>query len=181
MGVSGDFGPLRELQARAAAAVTGLAPELAARFGGASLKLLADEFRHGRDPYGAAWLATQKGNPPLRRTARMAGSVTSQPNGDTIKVTIGATYASYHQKGTRAHARKGGVIPADRRGRFVSKRKLSPKAARQAVKIFGAYTHGGLPRRQMLPEADTGGLGPVWSAAFREEERVVVMRVFGVR
>lgn len=182
MSVSGDFGQLRALQARTSEArLRAIAPELAKRLGAASLKLLADEFRQGRDPYGAAWLATQRGNPPLRRSGRMAGSVSAQPNGPTVKVTIGTTYAAYHQDGTRAHARKGGAIPVNRRGRFVSKRKLSAKAASQSVKIFGAYTHGGIPKRQMLPEAQTGGLGPVWSAAFRDEERAVVLRLVGGR
>lgn len=180
MGVSGDFGPLSDWQRRMSAQrMRALAPDLAKRIGAASLKLVADEFRSGRDPYGAAWLATKKGNPPLRRTGRMAGSATAQANGPTVKVTIGTTYAKYHQDGTRVHARKGGAIPVNRRGWFVSKRKLNEKAASQGVKVFGSYTHGGIPKRQMLPEAATGGLGPVWAAAFRNEERDLVMQVFG--
>lgn len=182
MGVSGDFGGLRALQARTSEAqLRALAPEVAKRLGAVSIKLLADEFRQGRDPYGAAWLATQRGNPPLRRSGRMAGSVTAQPNGPTVKVTIGTTYARYHQDGTGPHPRKGGAIPVNRRGRFASKRKLSQKATSQGVRVFGAYTHGGIPRRQMLPTQSTGGLGPVWSAAFRDEERGVVLRIFGAR
>lgn len=182
MGVSGDYDALHVLQERTSEArMRQMAPELAKQLGGAAIKLLADEFKQGRDPYGVAWLKTRKGNPPLRRSGRMAGSATTQPNGPSVKITIGTTYASYHQDGTRAHARKGGAIPVNKRGRFVSKRKLNEKAARQGVRIFGAYTNGGIPRRQMLPEQSTGGLGPVWSAAFRVEEREVVLRLFGVR
>lgn len=188
MGVSGDFGALRGLQFQTSEPqLRALAPTLAKQLGAAAIKLLADEFKQGRDPYGAAWLKTKRGNPPLRRSGRMAGSVTAQPNGDTVKVTIGTTYAVYHQDGTRAHPRKGGAIPVNKRGRFQSKGKLARREAsvrggvKQRVRIFGAYTNGGIPRRQMLPEESTGGLGPVWSAAFLAEERVVIVNAFGGR
>ncbi len=178
MGVSGDFAALRELRDRLGDdRIRAMVPELAKRIGAAAVKQLADEFVQGRDPYGAAWKETQRGNKPLRRTGRMALSVTAQATGPNVKVTVGTTYAVYHQDGTRAHERKGAAVPVDRRGRFVSKSKLSPKARRQAIKIIRAHKAGGIPRRQMLPTASTGGVGPIWGAAFREEERAVVTRV----
>ncbi len=185
MGVSGDYAALHGLQARTSeAAFRALAPALAKRLRAASLKLLADEFKQGRDPYGAAWLATKRGNPPLRKSGRMAGSVTAQPNGAEVKVTIGTTYAVYHQKGARMAARsnvRGQTLWHNpKTGKLVSKRtKLKLVHETKAKRAtFGDRT---LPRRQMLPESSTGGLGSIWSAAFRIEERAVVMAAMGRR
>lgn len=183
MPVSGDFAALRSLRGRLSEeSIRGILPKAAQRMSATSLKLLADEFRAGRDPYGRPWAPTKRGNPPLRWTGRMAGSPTGQADGPNVKVTIGVNYAIYAQDGTKRHERKGGAIPQSRHGRFQSKKKASQARARsQRVAIFGDYTHGGSPRRQMLPQAETGGLGPTWYAAFIRDEREAVTKALGGR
>lgn len=172
MPVSGDFAALRSLRNRLSeASVRAILPVAAQRMGAAGVKLLADEFVQGRDPYGNKWAPTVKGNKPLRRSGRMAASVTSQPNGATVKITIGTNYAIYHQEGVDAHRRKGGTIRQTARGRFAKKGAKNVYLSR-----FKAFKHGGIPRRQMLPAAWSGGLGPTWSASFRTEERAVVKK-----
>jgi len=150
----------------------------AQRMGATAMKLVADEFRASKDPYGNPWapLKRRKGK-PLIDTGRMRSAVVAQPSGTTIRIVIGTNYAAYHQHGARAHGRRGGAIPQNRRGEFMSKRKAAIAGGRrQKVAIFGPYTHTGIPRRQMLPEVETGGLGPVWYAAFRRDIDDVVTK-----
>lgn len=125
-------------------------------------------FRLERDPYGKKWapLVRRKGM-ILQDKGRMAASVATEPNLNGFKIDIPVVYAGPHQYGTKPHARAGGAIPQNRRGRFISKRKAALRKGRaQRVAVFGAYTHGGIPQRQMIPMASTGGLGPIWTAAF---------------
>ena len=182
MPVTGDFAALKRLMDRVGPpGVRALTPRVAQRMAATADKLLGDEFHQSRDPYGNPWqpLAYRRGK-PLEKTGRMSRSRTAQADGATVKVTIWTTYAIYHQKGTQPHQRAGGAIPQSRRGRFISKRKAAQaKASSQKVAIFGAYQHGGIPRRQMLPEASTGGLGPIWSAAFEKDANDVVREALG--
>lgn len=127
-------------------------------------------FQKQRDPYGKAWspLKYRKGM-ALQLTGRMAASVSTLAHERGFRIDIPVTYAAPHQYGARAHARKGGAIPQGKRGRFISRRQAaSAKSRAQRVAIFGGFTHGGIPQRQMIPMSSTGGLGPVWTRAFNE-------------
>lgn len=129
---------------------------------------VSDGFQQQRDPYGKKWQAlTSRKGMILQDTGRMAASVSTSVSEKGFRLDIPVTYAAPHQYGARAHARKGGAIPQNRRGRFISRRRAtSSKGRAQRVAIFGGYTHGGLPQRQMIPMNSTGGLGPIWTPAF---------------
>lgn len=129
---------------------------------------VSDGFQQQRDPYGKAWapLKYRRGM-ILQDTGRMAAAVATSATSYGFRIDIPIKYAAPHQYGARAHARRGGAIPQNRRGRFMSKRRAGEARGRaQKVAIFGAYTHGGIPQRQMIPMTSTGGLGPIWTAAF---------------
>jgi phage virion morphogenesis protein len=145
---------------------------------------VADSFREERDPYGNKWapLARPRARDKkgtigkiLQDTGRMAASVAVAPAPNGFRIDIPVKYAPVHQYGAtiKPHQRGSGIIIQDARGRIVGKRGLARALKRGSLKgiksrRFHAYRHGGavIPRRQMLPEKDTGGLGPIWSAAF---------------
>lgn len=182
MPVTGDFSALRRLADRLGSdgIRRDVLPQIAQRMATTAVKLLGDEFHYSRDPYGNAWAPlTSRQGKPLEKTGRMMRSRTAQAEGTDVKVTITANYAVFHQDGTAAHARRGGAIPQNKRGRFVSKRKAAvAKARAQKVAVFGAYQHGGIPRRQMLPDA-AGGLGPIWSVALQKDADDVIRKALG--
>jgi phage gpG-like protein len=157
--VSGDFSALRSLIDRVGGGgVQELLPRVAQRMAETAVKLLGDEFHQSRDPYGNPWepLRVRQGK-PLVDTGRMMRSRTAQANGPTILVTIGTNYAAYHQYGTGG--RRTGGARKGRKGR--------------------ARGPGGIPRRQMLPEAETGGLGSIWTEAFNKDADDVVRKALG--
>lgn len=165
MGLVGDFSKLRELQrviktldvrTRSKFRTT-----LAQRLSATAVKLVADEFRGSKDPYGKPWAPvvrndarTRKakrrrakaGKPiradkPLVNTGRMKNSVNGQPYGVGFRISIPVVYAKTHQ-----------------------------------------YGRGAIKQRQMLPEDNTGGLGPKWKVAFARETAKVAREMFeGVR
>jgi phage gpG-like protein len=148
----GDFARLEELRRRVKeVASPGFREAIAKRLAASAMKLVADEFRDSKDPYGRGWLPVHRDRPrdrrarasamrrgnwqramrpdkPLVDTGRMRSAVVAYADGTTVRVSIPVEYASFHQYGTRR-----------------------------------------IPQRQILPEESTGGLGPIWGEAFRKE------------
>jgi phage gpG-like protein len=147
----GDFGALEDLQRRIREVSSSrFRQELAHRLAGTAIKLLADEFRQSRDPYGNPWKPVnrnrardrrarsrraasgraKRGDLPLIDSGRLRAAATSAAadlsTGDLVRISIPVDYASYHQYGTRRMA-----------------------------------------KRQIIPDANK--LGPIWSDAFRKE------------
>lgn len=147
----GDFGALEDLQRRIREVTNPrFREEVAHRLAGTAIKLLADEFRQSRDPYGNAWKPVfrkrardrrararrasagrpPRGDRPLIDTGRLRAAATSSAadlsTGELVRISIPVDYASYHQYGTRRMA-----------------------------------------RRQIIPESNN--LGPIWADAFRKE------------
>jgi hypothetical protein len=147
----GDFGALEDLQRRIREVTNPrFREEVAHRLAGTAIKLLADEFRQSRDPYGNAWKPVfrnrardrrarsrraaagkkARGDLPLVDTTHLRTAATAAAadtsSGSTVRILIPVDYASYHQDGTRHIA-----------------------------------------RRQIVPDA-AGGLGPIWGDAFKK-------------
>lgn len=184
MSLSGDFSGLERWRRRVAnIAQAGFRTDLAAVLGATAMKQVADEFRQSRDPYGTPWeaLKSRKGK-PLLDTGRMAASVNVQPQADGFLLNIPTSYAPVHQYGAQ-------VKPHSR----IAKRTLwhNPKTGRIVARTtrlklvtessFSRQTFGKgitIPRRQMVPEKATGGLGPIWGRAFsRETSRFIRTRM----
>lgn len=148
----GDYVALEDLQRRIREVTNPrFREEVAHRLAGTAIKLLADEFRQSRDPYGNAWKPVfrnrardrrargrrasagkaPRGDRPLIDTGRLRAAATASgadtSSGSQVRITIPVEYASYQQDGTRRIA-----------------------------------------RRQIVPDA-AGGLGPIWGDAFRKE------------
>jgi hypothetical protein len=109
-------------------------PKLAERVGVALVKQVMDEFRESRDPYGNAWAPVErnrkrdrrarnrriskglavKSDKPLLDTGRLRGSMGFAVAGTRVRVFLSASYASYHDKGTRRIKRRQ-ILPSDGR------------------------------------------------------------------
>lgn len=179
-------------------------PKIRDAVGAALLKEVADEFRESRDPYGKPWAPVKrnrrkdrlarekrraagkavKADKPLIDTGRLRASAAYLPKGlDGIRIVLPVEYASYHQYGAtiREHGRKGGSLAFDARGRIMRKNRRDTKGMDSVgVRFFGAYTVGSykIPRRQILPDDKTGGLGPRWSRAANKAAAKVVADTF---
>lgn len=157
--VRGDFASLERLQRQVdALAKQKLTAELAPRVGAAFMKELADEFRQSRDPYGNAWAPVFRN----RRRDRLA-------------------------RGRRAAA--GKAVRADKPLVDTGRLRASATAKADGTKVrivlpveYASYHQEGtrrIKRRQMLPEAATGGLGPRWTMAANKEAAVLLKKHFG--
>ncbi len=186
-GISGDFRGLWKLidsvdKLARGDTTAALAQELAAE----ARKQVADEFREERDPYGNPWapLNSRKGR-ILRDTGYMAGHVGTAPSRDGFRLSFLAPYAIVHQNGAHVgpRPRKGGAIPTNKAGKFISKRQARRNKTSTRVKLFGAHSSRGfdVPRRALLPTRTLGGLGPIWTPAFARVTRKLVSRSLGVK
>lgn len=126
------------------------------RFGQAAVAQAQLGVRSGKDPYGKSWvpLTSRKGQ-PLRRTGNniqrswTAGGET--PN--TFRFGSRFKYLATHQYGVLIRPR---INNGRRRLRFKTELSGGFVFAREVT----------IPRRQLVPEKDTGGLGAKWLAAF---------------
>jgi hypothetical protein len=157
--ITGDYAGLRDLQQRVAAIAEGkFVPELAQRMAAAGLKQLADQFKGSVDPYGEPWApVVRKRARDTKAKARRAKSgrfvPTDRPLVDTGRLRAAAT-------GAQANQSSGSLV-------------------RITIPVEYASFHqegtARIKRRQILPEASTGGLGPRWSKAF-EREALAMLR-----
>ncbi len=127
---------------------------------------VANGFRGQRDPYGNAWARLKhRVGQILRDTGRLAGSVATTSNTDGFRIDMPVVYAGPHQYGARIRAHTRKAVAVARGGKARAGRT---KRSKVGVSFRAAHEHPGaaLPQRQMIPMASTGGLGPIWSAAF---------------
>lgn len=138
--VRSSFGALEDLHRRVTfVGSPDFKVAVARRLTGTVLKLLADEFRGSRDPYGRVWKPVRRRGKPLIDTGRLRASATGvRAEGAAVRVSIPVEYASYHQFGTRRIA-----------------------------------------QRQIVPMAETGGLGPIWAKAFEREIELAIHQAMG--
>lgn len=158
--VKSSFAALEGLQRRVGELVgPRFREELAMRLAGTAVKLLADEFNESRDPYGQPWKPVYR----RRRRDRMARARRASrglpQRADKPLVDTGRLRAS-------AVARPSGTTV----------RVLLPVE-------YASYHQDGTPhiaRRQIVPDA-AGGMGAIWSEAFRKEIERKVTETMGKR
>lgn len=162
MAVRGDMHALESLRRRIESVTqAGFRTELSDVLGATAMKLVADEFRAGADPYGRPWERPKlRQGQPLRNTGRMAASVNYQAGEGGFRLSIPVRYAMPHQRGATVLPKRGKYLRFKAAGRF-----YTLKAAR-------------IPRRQLVPERETGGLGPIWAAAFDRAAGELLRRKF---
>jgi phage gpG-like protein len=134
--------------------------ELGKRTGAALMKQVSDEFRESRDPYGKAWAPVVRDRGRDRRARAKRTAAGKKPKADKPLIDTGRMRASVTAKVTGSDVRI--VIPVN----YASYHQ-DPKPGSHNV------------RRQMLPEADTGGLGDRWRMAINKEAAAVLQKHFG--
>ena len=128
--------------------------------------------RGGRDPYGNPWAPlTSRTGGPLRRTGNNIQRSWTAGGEDPESFRFGSRfkYLETHQYGAviKPKHRKGLLrfqVESVRRGRAITRFAY----ARQVT----------IPRRQLVPENDTGGLGKRWFGAFSRTVRRYLIEVF---
>jgi phage gpG-like protein len=164
--IRGDWDKFKELQDRLNQLSQIVAPgspdgkKLVDLIGEAFKKELADEFKQSRDPYGNPWkpLARQR-NRARDRKARERRIKQGKPlRGDKVLVDTGRMSRSVAVRGEPGAVRI--ILPT-------------------SYASFHQYGAADLPRRQMLPELDTGGLGSRWSMAAEKAVARFLERMMG--
>lgn len=157
--------------------------------------------RQGRDPYGTPWKPlTSRNGRPLRRTGNniqrswTAGAETP----DTFTFGSRFKYLATHQYGAVIKAKPGKVLRFTLEGggqdiygavkyRVGGTKGKTHKGGRYATG-WGVVGNTGrtiyammvkIPRRQLVPEMSTGGLGSRWLAAFSRVTRRFLLEVTG--
>jgi len=145
--------------------------------GAAAIKLVNDGFRTSTDPYGEKWarLRHRKGQ-PLLDTGRLRASFTVRPTGAGFRIDASASYAVYHQHGTKPHKRGARVAAQNARGRFISRKKAGEATRKVRVAFIPEHTAGGIPARMMVPTPQRG-LPPKWRATFDKDTSALIERV----
>lgn len=157
-------GALRELSERIKRCTeAGLRIELSQNLAATGLKVLADEFRGSYGPYGERWEAPKLRNgPPLTDTRLMANSAAVEPRPNGFRLTITKHFAPMHQKGMTIYPKNAARLTfRTRDGRWHS------------------LAYAVIPKRQMVPERATGGLGPIWGEAFNRTAGDLLRRRLG--
>jgi phage gpG-like protein len=178
-GLVGDFGKLAELTRKMAEVSSGAFKRtLFANLAEEGVTQLKMGFRGERDPYGAPWRPIKhRSGRILQDTGRLRNSFTARPTSSGFAVSSNVVYAAAHQYGATI-TQKARVNRHTRGGRFMSRARAEQRT-RGAVRVsFSAARTFTLPRRQMLPEQDTGGIGPIWGPAFEAAGERTVTRLF---
>lgn len=102
MGLTGDFAGLADLAGRLAS-LPGVLRTIPPEWGDRAVAELKDGFISKRDPYGRPWRPQKRhyGNPLMRRSGALMGSISGNANGVSFTVKYGTPYGGYHQGGTR--------------------------------------------------------------------------------
>ena len=159
--VNQNLSAFRDLQRRLDAVAAGKhREELAKRVAVGFHKKVQDQFRDSHDPYGKAWKSVVRMRArDVRARARRAAA--GRPiRADKPLVDTGRLRAS-------AHARVVGT------------------SVRIALPVeYASYHQYGtsrIARRQILPEADSGGLPPTWNLLVSKETVAVLKKQMGVK
>lgn len=154
-----NLATLQGFERRLEAAAQGrFIPELGKRVAAGLMKEVGDEFRQSRDPYGKPWAPVVR-NRLRDRRARARRIAKGKPIlADKPLIDTGRMRAS--------------VIA-----------RVIGNEVRVAIPVeYASYHQYGtrtIARRQMLPEADTGGLGPRWTMVLNRESIAVLNKALG--
>ncbi len=145
-----------------------------------AVKLVADEFKGQRDPYGDAWAPFSPNTRRRRRgsmgrakllqdTGRMRASIHVRGTPEGLRISIPVEYAGAHQYGAdiAPRSRVQTIWQHPETGKFVGRRTKLTAVVEHTVKISTGTIH--IPRRAMLPMDSMGGIGPIWGPALRRE------------
>lgn len=169
-GVRGDFEELQRLIGKLRGVRTGLMPTLRQGLAAEAHSLIVRGFDAREDPYGTPWKpslrAQMEGSRTLSDTERLRNSFDVQPTATGIEVTTDTKYAATHQYG---------AVIRPVRAKALRFRGLVMRAKRaRAEGAWITVQKVEIPRRQMVPDRATGGLGRPWTKAFNEAAEDII-------
>lgn len=168
----GDFRSLRVLcEQLAELATPSVRAELSRDLGEEAMKLLDDEFRDSRDPYGSAWkpISSRSGQ-PLRDTAtHLQNSLHYQADEHGFAISTAWEGAAVHQYGATIVPKNGKALVFRVRGApTASNARGKPSDLIFARKVT-------IPARQYIPEDE---IGPIWGPALERSADEFMHRRF---
>ncbi len=198
MPVKGDFAKLHALAgqfAQLGVADSEVRMKISQRLGAAAMKQLNDEFRQERDPYGKAWAPLSSTN---RRIAAHAEKLSKaeaslgRAQKFSAKLRANTSYAGTNVASIREEKatarvdklRKKHPLILQDTGRMRNSFSAQPTSTGFQVVTsvdYAKYHQYGtkhMPRRQLIPETNTGGLGPLWGSALETEATTIIQQLF---
>ncbi len=142
---------------------------MARGLGAAAIKLIADGFRNSVDPYGKPWKKVFRRGRRHVAARRRAFMRFSKGGGSAAGLTLKADKPLIDTGRLRAAA--------------TAKAASQPSGAQIRIVIpveYASYHQTGtkhIARRQIVPDASTGGLGPIWTKALERTARQVLSEV----
>lgn len=169
----------------------GFKAELSQVLAAEALHQVEEGFIGERDPYGRPWAplsrkrrrGSRASAQLLRDSGRMYNSRAAAPTDGGFRLSITARYAAVHQYGgvipARSNARAQTIWQNPRTGRIVGRNTRLKSVLETTPKHGSTFGQIVIPRRQMVPEKDTGGLGPIWLPAFNQVADSLMRRRMG--
>lgn len=153
MAVRGDMKGLHDLERKLASIASGQARAEAIQVcAEAAMKVLDDEFRAGKDPYGNAWapLKMRTGKPLLDTGMNLLGSLHPEVTSSGFTITTNFKGAAVHQYGATIRPTGAKALAFHGRGK---PSKSNPRGKRTGMIFTQKVT---IPRRQYMPEGTPG-------------------------
>jgi phage gpG-like protein len=133
-------------------------PLIAKRQAAALGKLVTDEFRQSMDPYGKPWAPVDRSRGRDRRARARRAAAGKPVRNDKPLVDTGRLRASVVARA------EGSIVRISLPVEYAS---------------YHQYGTRRIKRRQILPEADTGGLPPKWLGVMQTEANAALNEHFG--
>lgn len=132
-----------------------LRAQLSQRMSRTALRLIRESIDTSTDCYGGKMpMRIDDGAQPLQG---LRGAFTASFSADGMRIGTSKWYAIVHQRGMKIRTRQAPYLrfrlPS---GKWVATEEVT------------------IPRRQLVPSASTGGLGPVWGTALRADADAVM-------
>lgn len=141
--------------------------------------------RRGVDPYGKAWAPlTSRTGQPLRRTGNNIQRSWTASGETPTSFRFGSRfkYLATHQYGAIIRAKNGRFLRFGvESGWRLNGKGRAARGARGAIRATVYAQQVTIPRRQLVPEKDTGGLGAIWFEAFSRAVASFLRSRFGAR
>lgn len=126
--------------------------------------------RDGKDPYGRKWvkLTSRPGGRPLRRTGNniQRSWFSKVADRNSFRFASRFRYIATHQYGAVIVPKNGPYLRFKVEGSPIMGRRAGAvrQVGAESLTVFARRVV--IPRRQLVPEMDTGGLGERWLKAF---------------
>lgn len=191
MGLSGDFGKLKQIVSRLERfAAPHFKRELFQVMAEDARGLVVDAFTESKDPYGQDWKPSRQRHKGggveirgkgqiLRDTGRLLNSINSRANANGFVIGTNVVYAAIHNFGGQIHHNAASQFRRYAVGRNDKRKQISlnSKRAKSVRTVASIPEHDvGMPRRMFIPPVE--GLPREWADMIRRDVTEAVQAAF---